>query len=221
MAIGPFWAEIQQITYLTLKNQGQVMAKVKADGHIWSLEFNRYVCFLFCGNRTIGPFFAEIKQIQCLTSRSWPRSNSMVTFEAQISIDMFAFCFVAIGPFLAQIEQIPCLTLKILGQDHNENHPKCNQIIYRSGPTIVPKMKEIQKVVKKLSHDKICGRRQRRWREWRGRRRMNRYKNIKSAPVYRGDLNSLCEISFMTRFNQYRCQCFTVRWKFGLLNSMQ
>ena len=29
------------------------MAKVKPDGHIWALEFNRYVCFSFCGNRTI------------------------------------------------------------------------------------------------------------------------------------------------------------------------
>ena len=33
--------------------------------------------------------------------------------------------------------------------------------------------------------------------------------------------NSMCEISFMTRFKQQRCRCFTVRWEFGLLNSMQ
>ena len=31
----------------------KVMAKVKLDGHIWALEFNRYVCFLFRGNRTL------------------------------------------------------------------------------------------------------------------------------------------------------------------------
>ena len=37
------------------------------------------------------------------------------------------------------------------GQGHDENHPKSNQLIYGSGPTIVPKMKEIQKVVQKLS----------------------------------------------------------------------
>ena len=42
--------------------------------------------------------------------------------------------------------------LTILGQGHDENRPKSNQVIYRSGPTIVPKMKEIQKVVQKLSH---------------------------------------------------------------------
>ena len=29
------------------------MAKVKPVDHIWALEFNRYVCFLFRGNRTI------------------------------------------------------------------------------------------------------------------------------------------------------------------------
>ena len=66
---------------------------------------------------------------------------------------MFAFRFVAIGPFLAEIWQIPYLTLKNVGQGHDENRPKCNQVIYRSGPTIVPKMKEIQKVVQKLSRE--------------------------------------------------------------------
>ena len=49
-------------------------------------------------------------------SRSWPRSNPLVTFEAWSSIDTFAFCFVAIGPLLVEIEQIPYLTLKIHGQ---------------------------------------------------------------------------------------------------------
>ena len=62
-----------------------------------------------------------------------------------------AFCFMAIGPFLAEIEQIPYLTLKILGQGHNENRPKSNQVIYRSGLTIVSKLKEILKVDQKLS----------------------------------------------------------------------
>ena len=66
---------------------------------------------------------------------------------------MFAFRFVAIRPFLAEILQIPYLTLKNLGQGHDENRPKSNQVIYRSGPTIVPKMKEIQKVVQKLSRE--------------------------------------------------------------------
>ena len=83
------------------------MTKVKSDDHIWALEFNRYACFLFGGNRT----------------------------------------------FLAEILQIPYLTLKNLGQGHDENRPKSNQVIYRSGPTIVPKIKEIKKVVQKLSRE--------------------------------------------------------------------
>ena len=40
------------------------MARAKSDGHIWGLEFSRYVCFLFRGNRAI---LAEIKQIPYLT----------------------------------------------------------------------------------------------------------------------------------------------------------
>ena len=43
--------------------------------------------------------------------------------------------------------------MKNLGQGHDENEPKSNQVIYRSGPTTVPKMKEIQKVVEKLSRE--------------------------------------------------------------------
>ena len=79
------------------------MAKVKPDGPIWALEFNRYVCFSFRGNRTT----------------------------------------------LAEILQIPYMNLKNLGQGHDENRPKSNQVIYRSGP----KMKVIQKVVQKLSRE--------------------------------------------------------------------
>ena len=81
----------------------KVMANVKPDGHIWGLEFNRYVCFSFPGNQTIfgWDIANSMFDLENSRSRSWPRSNSMVTFETQSSIDMFAFCFVAIGPFLA------------------------------------------------------------------------------------------------------------------------
>ena len=49
-------------------------------------------------------------------------------------------------------------------------------------------MKEIQKVVQKLSREQESGGRRRRLRR---RRRTNRYKNIKSPPVYWGDLMTL------------------------------
>ena len=131
------------------------MVKVKSDGVIWAIEFNWYVCFSFRGNRTIfgWDIANSIFDLEKCRSRSWSRSNPMVTFEPYSSIDMFAFRFVAIGPYLAETEQIPYLTLKNLGQGHDENRPKSDQVIYRSGPTIVPKMKEIQKVVQKLSRE--------------------------------------------------------------------
>ena len=74
------------------------MAKVRTDGLIWGLKFNRYICF----------------------------------------------CFMAIWPYLAEIQQIPYLTLKIQSQGQNKSQPKSNQVICRSGPSIHPKMKEIQ-----------------------------------------------------------------------------
>ena len=49
----------------------------------------------------------------------------------------------SIGPFGADIEQIPDLTLKIQSQGYVENRPKSNQVIYRSMPSILPKMKKI------------------------------------------------------------------------------
>ena len=60
----------------------KVMAMVKPDGHIWDLEINRYVCFSFCGNRTIFGWDIANSIFDIEKSRSWPRSNSMVTFEA-------------------------------------------------------------------------------------------------------------------------------------------
>ena len=86
------------------------MAQVKTDGQIRALEFNRYACFPFRGNRTI--FGWDIAN-----SKFWPWKNQ--------------------------------------GQGHDENRPKSNQVIYRSGPTIVPKMGEIQKVVQNLSREQI------------------------------------------------------------------
>ena len=105
VAIGPLLVEIQQISYLTLKIQGQGQAKVKSDSYIWALEFNRCVHFSFRGNQTIfGRDIANaIFDLENSRSRSWPRSNLMVTFEVLRSIDMFAFHFVAIAPFFADI----------------------------------------------------------------------------------------------------------------------
>ena len=100
----------------------KVKAKVKSDGYIWVLEFNRCVRFSFRGNRTIfGRDIANsIFDLENSRSRSWPRSNLMVTFEVLRSIGMFAFRFVAIVPFFAEIYSIRYLTLKIQGQGHDQ-----------------------------------------------------------------------------------------------------
>ena len=48
-----FWLRYSRFHIRLWKYKVKVMAKVRYDGHIWSLEFIQYVCFLFCGNRTI------------------------------------------------------------------------------------------------------------------------------------------------------------------------
>ena len=103
---------------------------------------------------------------------------------------MFAFRFVAIGPFLVEIQQIPYLTLKNLGQGHDENRRKSNQVICRLGPTIVRKMKEIQKVVQKLSREQESAAGGGGNGGGPGGGLRTGTKNIKSPPLYRGDLIS-------------------------------
>ena len=48
-----------------------------------ALEFNWYVCFSFCGNRTIlgWDMANSIFDLENSRSRSWPRSNLRITFE--------------------------------------------------------------------------------------------------------------------------------------------
>ena len=48
-----FWLRYSKFYIWPWKFKVKVMTKVKPDGHIWALEFNRYVCFLFRGNQTL------------------------------------------------------------------------------------------------------------------------------------------------------------------------
>ena len=79
----PFWLRYRKFHIWPWKFKVKVMAKVKPDGHIWALEFNRYVSFLFRGNRaTFGwDIGNSIFDLENSRSRSWPRSNPVVTFE--------------------------------------------------------------------------------------------------------------------------------------------
>ena len=47
-----FWLSYSKFHIWPWKFKVKVMAKVKPDGQIWGQSFNRYVCFLFLGNRT-------------------------------------------------------------------------------------------------------------------------------------------------------------------------
>ena len=78
-----FWLRYSKFHIWPWKFKVKVMAKVKPDGHIWAPEFNRYVCFSFRGNRTIfgWDIANSIFDLGNSRSRSWPRSNPMVTFE--------------------------------------------------------------------------------------------------------------------------------------------
>ena len=77
------WSKVKVIFYFE-NSKVKVMAKVKPSGHIWGLELNRYVCFSFPGNRTtLGWDIANSTfDLENSRSRSWPKSNLMVTFEA-------------------------------------------------------------------------------------------------------------------------------------------
>ena len=76
------WSKVK-VTFYLQNSTVKVMVKVKPIGHIWGQEFNRYVCFSFCGNRTtfgwdIGNSIFDLENSR---SMSWPRSDTMVTFE--------------------------------------------------------------------------------------------------------------------------------------------
>ena len=96
-----FWLRHSKFHIWPWKFTVKVMSMVKPNGHIWGLKFSWYVCFSFHGKRTIfgWDIANSMFDLENSRSRSWPRSNLMVTFEAQSSIDLFAFCVVAIGPF--------------------------------------------------------------------------------------------------------------------------
>ena len=63
-----FWSRYSEFHVWLWKFKVKVMAKVKSSGHIWGLKCNRYICFLFHGNRTIF---------------GWDEVNSILTLKIQ------------------------------------------------------------------------------------------------------------------------------------------
>ena len=78
-----FWLRYSKFYPWPWKFKVKVMAKFKTDGHIWALEFNRYVCCSFRGNRIIfgWDIANSIFDLENARLRLWPRSNQMITFE--------------------------------------------------------------------------------------------------------------------------------------------
>ena len=78
-----FWLRYSKFHIWPWKFKVKVRAKVKPDGHIWALEFNPYVCFSLRGSRAIfgWDIANSIFDLEHSRSRSWPRSNPMVTYE--------------------------------------------------------------------------------------------------------------------------------------------
>ena len=76
------WSKVKVMFDLQV-SKVNIMVKVKPIGHIWGLELNRNICFSFCGNQTIfgWDIANSIFDLENSRSRSWPRSNPMVTFE--------------------------------------------------------------------------------------------------------------------------------------------
>ena len=74
-----FWLIYRKLYIWPWKFKNKIMVHVKPDGHIWALEFNRYACLSFRGNRLAEIY--SILDLQNSRSRSWQRSNPMVAFE--------------------------------------------------------------------------------------------------------------------------------------------
>ena len=202
----PSHSEIQLFQNLTMKIHGQ--------DHV-------------CGQRSRSCLTFKIQW-----SRSWPRSNPSVSLGAWNSIDMFAFCFVAIGQktifwlryskfyiwpwkfkvkVMAKVKpdgHIWALDFNLYGcflfhvnrtivgwdiansifdleKSRSRSRRKSTKI--KSGNLQVKANNRAKNernpkgCSKVIAWTRICGRRRR-------QRRTNRYKNIKSPPVYRGDL---------------------------------
>ena len=71
-----FWLRYSKFHIWPWKFKIKVMAMVKPDGHIWGLEVNRYVCFLFCGNGTIFGWDMANSIFDLENSRSRSRRKS-------------------------------------------------------------------------------------------------------------------------------------------------
>ena len=98
------WSKVK-VTFDLQNSMVKVIVKVKLIGHIWGLEFNRYVCFSFRGNRTT--FGWDIANLIFDLANSGQGHGQGQTWWSHLRPWVQSICllfrFVAIGPFLAEI----------------------------------------------------------------------------------------------------------------------
>ena len=135
--------------------------------NIWSLEFSRYVCFSFRGNR---PFF-------------WLRYSQFDIWPWKFKVKIM----VKVKPdgHIWSLEFSRCVCFSFRGNRTIFGWDIANSIFYlensRSRSRRAKNERNPKSCSKVIAWTRTCGRGRR-------RRRTNRYKNIKSPPVYRGDL---------------------------------
>ena len=81
-----FWLRYSKFYIWPSKFKVKVMVKVKPDGHIWALEFNRYVCFSFRGNRTIFGWDIANSIFDLEKSRSRSRRKSTIIWSGNLQV---------------------------------------------------------------------------------------------------------------------------------------
>ena len=123
------WSKVK-VTFELQNSNVKVMVKVKPIGHIWGLEFNRYVCFSFRGNLTT--FWLRYSKFHI-----WPwKFTVMVMVKVKPDGHIWGLdsnryvCFSVRGnrTILAEIQQILYLTLKIQGQSHGQDQTQWSHL---------------------------------------------------------------------------------------------
>ena len=173
MPIGPLILRHSHFKIWPWKPMVKVMCKIKVQGQIWPSNFKgqghgqgqthwshlrhwvQSICLLYVS------WQSDHFWLRCSKFYIWPwkfKVKVMVEVKPDGHIWDLEFnwyvCFLSRSNWTIFGWDIAnsILTLKIhgQGQGHNDIPPKSNQVMYRSEPTIVPKMKEIQNVVRKF-----------------------------------------------------------------------